>query len=279
MALAGRLLLLGALAALVWCEDEDAEDGFDESDDGIEQDALTAEQMRMMHGKFDVDKSGKVSLHEILQYASNMRLEIARKDIHTILDEMDTSRDQKLSLEELLKDLDAQAEGADEEEMKNMVTKKELETAKFKLSDKDGDGLLDAEELPALFYPETNEAVLELTTEASLRQKDTNGDGKLTPKEFWEGDDAEEEAGLSNEEQEDFAKLDQNNDGTLDLKELTAWESGHFHTQEALKKMLEVADADGDMHITADELDAAREQIAGSDAQYHLLEWAEHNDL
>jgi len=276
MALAGRLLLLGALAALVWCEDED---GFDESDDGIEQDALTAEQMRMMHGKFDVDKSGKVSLHEILQYASNMRLEIARKDIHTILDEMDTSRDQKLSLEELLKDLDAQAEGADEEEMKNMVTKKELETAKFKLSDKDGDGLLDAEELPALFYPETNEAVLELTTEASLRQKDTNGDGKLTPKEFWEGDDAEEEAGLSNEEQEDFAKLDQNNDGTLDLKELTAWESGHFHTQEALKKMLEVADADGDMHITADELDAAREQIAGSDAQYHLLEWAEHNDL
>lgn len=276
MALATRLLVLGALAALVWCEDED---GFDESDDGIEQDALTAEQMRMMHGKFDVDKSGKVSLHEILQYASNMRLEIARKDIHTILDEMDTSRDQKLSLEELLKDLDAQAEGADEEEMKNMVRKKELETAKFKLSDKDGDGLLDAEELPALFYPETNEAVLELTTEASLRQKDTNGDGKLTPKEFWEGDDAEEEAGLSNEEQEDFAKLDQNNDGTLDLKELTAWESGHFHTQEALKKMLEVADADGDMHITADELDAAREQIAGSDAQYHLLEWAEHNDL
>jgi len=252
----------------------------DEADDGIEQDALTAEQMRTMHSKFDADKTGKVSLHEIMQYATSMRLEIARKDIHTILDEMDTSRDQKLSLEELLKDIDAQADGADEEEIKEMANRKELETAKFKLSDKDGDGLLDLDELPALFYPETNDAVLELTAKATLKTKDTDGDGKLTAKEFWEGDAIDgEDAGVSDEEKEDFAKLDQNGDGTLDVRELKAWESGHFHTEEALKKMFEVADTDGDMHVTAEELEAAREQIAGSDAQYHLMEWVEHNDL
>merc|ERR1719389_877132 len=111
-------------------------------------------------------------------------MEIARKDIHTILDEMDLNRDQKLSLEELLKDVEAQAEGADEEEMKEMAGRKELETKKFKAADGDGDGLLDIKELPALFYPEIHEGVLALTVEATLKSKDKNGDGKLTIKEL-----------------------------------------------------------------------------------------------
>merc|ERR1712224_476854 len=61
--------------------------------------------------------------------------------------------DQKLSLEELLKDIDAQADGADEEEIREMANRKELETAKFKLSDKDGDGLLILMSFPRCSIP------------------------------------------------------------------------------------------------------------------------------
>lgn len=216
-----------------------------------------------------------------MDFAEKMRKVIASKDIQTVLEEMDTNKDGKLGVDELLKDMESWYDGGSGEDEKLLTLKRqELEKQKFKLADTDGDGLLDAQELPALFYPETNEDVLELTAKATLDQKDKDGDGKLTAKEFWEGDLNEgEELHMSEEELADFKKLDKDGDGKLDVKELKAWESGRFHTEEAMKRLVELSDQDSDMHISAAELEAAREQIAGSDAQYHLMEWAEHTEL
>merc|ERR1712151_973811 len=164
--------------------------------------------------------------------------------------------------------------------MGELENRKKVETAKFAAADANGDEFLDKEELSGLFYPETHDAVLSVTVLETMRQKDVGNDGKLTPKEFWEAEDSDGDDGeLSDEENMDFAKLDTNNDGTLDLHELRAWDSGKFHTEEAMKKLFEIADKDHDMHVTADELADAREQIASSDAQYHLIEWAEHHEL
>lgn len=270
------LTLLGALAFVAHCQ-EDAEP--EEGDDGIEQDALTPEQMRSMHAKIDENKDGKVSMAEVIQFSQAMRRTIAKKDIHTIIDEMDGDKDGKLSLEELLKDMEQWGEEG-EEDKAEAAKRKELETAKFRAADTDSSGLLDAEELPALFYPETHDGVLEMTAAATMKNKDTDGNGELTPKEFWEGDAVDgEDLAISEEEQADFNKLDIDNSGTLSLQELKAWESGGFHTEEAMKKLFELADQDNDMMVTSDELESARELIAGSDAQYHLMEWAEHVEL
>merc|ERR1712060_153694 len=134
------------------------------------------------------------------------------------------------------------------------------ETQKFAAADLNGDGFLDSHELPALFYPETHDAVLQVTVGETMRMKDVNKDGKLTPKEFWEADESDGDEGeLSEEERADFAKLDVNRDGMLDLQELQFWESGHFHTTEAMKKLFEIVDTDNDMHITAEEFSGSRE--------------------
>mmetsp|Transcript_138116 Transcript_138116/g.344883 ORF Transcript_138116/g.344883 Transcript_138116/m.344883 type:complete len:278 (-) Transcript_138116:75-908(-) len=273
----GRVLFtLGSVAVLrARCQEYEGE----EMEDEIEQDALTSEQMRGMHTKIDANGNGKISFEEIMAFSSTMRKIIASKDIGTVLDEMDGDKDGKLSLDELIKDMEQWGEG-EEEDKAEADARMEVEKLKFKTADRDGDGLLSNEELPALFYPETHEGVLEITAKAAMKTKDTNGDGKLTPKEFWEGDVVDgEELAISEEEQSDFKKLDKNGDGVLDLDELKAWESGMFHTEEAMKKLFELADRDNDMHVSAEELDAAREQIAGTDAQYHLMEWAEHHEL
>jgi Ca2+-binding EF-hand superfamily protein len=269
-----KALLVFSVLVSTQCQEEGAE----VEDQELEEDALTADQLRRMHAKFDGNGDGKVSLQEVMDFSANVGKAIAQKDIGVIMEEIDTSKDGQLSLEEHLSDIHNQADGGDEGEMKELENRKAVETAKFKAADTNADGHLDKNELPALFYPETHEGVLSVSVEQTMRNKDTNKDGVLTVREFWESD-SEGEDDLSEEEKADFAKLDMNGDGLLDVQELRAWESGRFHTEDAMKKLFEVADKDQDMHVTSDELADAKEMIAASDAQYHLIEWAEHNEL
>lgn len=272
----GRVaFLLAAGAAVVRAQGE--EDQFEEDD--VEQDALSTEQMRGMHGKIDSNRDGKISMEEIMRFSHDMRKAVASKDISTVLDEMDTDKDGKLSLEELLKDMEQWGE-SEEESKEEKEARVLVEKEKFSVADRDRNGVLDQGELPALFYPEVDDAVLEITAKEALKQKDRDHDGKLSNKEFWEGDVVDgEDLEITEEERADFTKLDKNGDGFLDLSELKVWESGKFHTEEAMKSMFEIADKDHDLHLSADELEAARAQIAGTDAQYHLMEWAEHHEL
>jgi Ca2+-binding EF-hand superfamily protein len=294
----------------VEAEDEEHEDGptgMPEDDEDheygdYEQEAISPEAIRAMHAKIDSNKDGKASMAEVMAFSDMMRKKMASKDIRTILDEMDTDKDGTLSMDEFMKDMEqwngppsVPDEGSDdddemgapayewtEEDKKEAEARKQLEKQKFQLADVSGDGKLSLEELPNLFYPETHDGVLGVVTESTMKAKDTNGDGKLTAKEFWSGDSPDpemREQPISAEEEADFKKLDANGDGFIETSEMKLWESGKFHTQQAMQKMFELADKDKDGHVTAQELENAREQIAGSDAQYHLMEWAEHNEL
>lgn len=271
------VFLLSLMAAVTRSQDAGDEEG--DVEDETDQDPLSPEQIKGLHAKFDANGDGKVSLPEIMSFSDAMRKEIAGKDIVTVMEEMDGNKDGKLSLEELFKDMEQWGDG-DEEDKKEAAEKKELEGLKFKIADENGDGVLDNKELPGLFYPETHEGVLEVTAKSTLKQKDTDGDGELTPQEFWEGDAAsDQDMAISEEEMVDFKKLDLDESGKLNLQELRSWESGRFHTEEAMKRLFEIVDEDHDMHISEKEMVNTRELIAGSDAQYHLMEWVEHHEL
>lgn len=247
--------------------------------DAIEEDALSSEQMWHMHEKIDGNRDGKASLAEVMTFSKAMRAEIVKRDVQIISDEMDHNKDGKLSLDELLKDMDQWGE-ADEEDEKEASQRRALESEKFQAADVNGDGFLTADELPVLFYPGTKDAVLAISVAATLKRKDGNADGRLTLNEFWQGDPFDcEELPISEEEEAEFRKLDLDDSGQLDLEELKQWESGDFHREEAMRRLLDVADMDSDMHVTAEELDDARKRIASSDAQYHLVEWVEHYEF
>jgi Ca2+-binding EF-hand superfamily protein len=261
----------------------------DEQIEGIEQEGgehqpLSAEEMHGIHKKMDANGDGKVSMAEILAFSDSTRRQIAEREVETVLEEMDLDKDGKLSVQELVKDLDSWGGEDVREDEHEAGMMKEVETAKFGAADTNMDGLLDIHELPAMFYPETHEGVLDITSRQSLRQKDGDGDGLLSLQEFWRGglrpDDALDQEGeellVTDDEKEEFQKLDADHSGKLDVQELKAFESGRFQTEEAMKSLFELADKDKDMHITAEELGAAREQIAGSEAHYPFVEWAGH---
>jgi len=268
------LFLAGAFVAVVFC-DEGGEDEYDDQD--IMDDSITEVQLRKLHSRFDANQDGRVGLGEILSFAAHVGKEISAKDSSAIVAEIDSNQDGIVSLDEHLQDVHQQADTNNPEEMQQLQARKALETEKFSAADTNGDSFLDASELPALFYPETHEGVLDVTVQNALLAKDKNKDGKLSPKEFWETDLAPD-IELSEEEKEDFGKLDTDGDGQLSLEELRVWESGGFHTREAMRKLFDLADKDADMHVTADELALARMDISASDAQYHLIEWIEHFD-
>jgi len=282
--MSGYLAAIVIFAAVAFCaksqEGDDAGVPAEETDEGIDQDALTPQQLRGIHERMDKDKNGKASLTEVLNYAAEMRKIIAAKDIAVVLEEMDADKDGRLSLDELLKDMGKWSDGIDEEEKKESVKRADIEKEKFKVADTDKDGFLSVEELPSLFYPETHDGVLEVTAKHTLAQKDKDGDGQLSPKEFWEGEVVDgEDAAISDEEKEDFRRLDADGNGFLSSEELKEWESGMFHTKDAMRKIFDIADKDNDMHLSADEIEAARDMIAGTDAQFHFMEWAEHSEL
>jgi len=232
---------------------------------------LSAQQMHGVHSKMDRNNDGKVSMDEVLSFSHEMRRITAMKDINAVLQEMDTDGDGKVGITEFLKEMDQHETGTAEEQRRILLDKE-----RFKAADDDKNGVLDAQELPGLFYPEVNQAVLEVSTKATLEDKDTNKDGVLTPREFWELD---ENRDIMSEEESDFRRLDKDGNGTLDLAELNAWEAGHFHTEQAMQRLFDLADADSDLHVTAQELANARGMIAGSEAQYHLMDWVEQQEL
>lgn len=248
-----------------------------DADSAIDADSLTEEQLRALHLKMDLDGSGGISVDEALQYSDMMRKEVASKDVANVLQELDGNKDGGVSLEELLKDVEHWDQG-EEGDKKQLDARRSLEEQKFAVADADKNGLLDKEELPGLYYPEIHAGVLDLTTKDAMDHRDIDRDGFLTAHEFWEGQNGGE-LGISPEEQADFKKLDKDGSGTLDLAELRAWESGHYHAREAFEKLMQIADKDHDGHTTAAELLAARIALAGTDAHYHLLEWSEHHEL
>jgi len=265
-AMIGLLKPLGVMSMLV-CRTAfvDAQ-----GEEDAEQDFLSAEQLRVLHGKMDTNSDGKVSMDEIMAFSDEIRKVTSGKDVGSILTELDRDKDGKISLEELMKDLEAYPD----DDKVSQEQRVEVERAKFQAADKNGDGILDATETVSFIFPETDAKVLDVATRGALKQKDLDHDGKLSPKEFWV---IEEE--ISPEEHTDFKQLDTDGDGALSVEELKHWESGRFHTKEAMMKIFELADKNGDSHISAEELHHSREALAGSDAHYHFSEWAEHHEL
>lgn len=133
----------------------------------------------------------------------------------------------------------AAAETSEDSEMdkaaqqnENVQAVKKHEKAGFKAADGNSDGSLQSNEVHAFVHPEAE--ALTTAAAATMESKDVNSDGKLTEKEFGEGDP------ISEKTKAEFGKLDLNADGFVDLAELKAAEAGTFDTAKGTQHIHEL---------------------------------------
>merc|ERR1712113_1036819 len=131
---------------------------------------------------------------------------------------------------------------------------KDVDKLKFQAADTNSDGYLDISEIPAIVFPASHDGVLIISTQVTMRSRDTDNDGALTFEEFWKNF-----MGKAPEEvrRKDFARLDTSGDGKLNEDELKAWESGRVFAEKAVKPIIDAADKDSDKHVSAKEMEQA----------------------
>jgi Ca2+-binding EF-hand superfamily protein len=294
-----RLLLLVALLGLITFaraqEEDEAEEEADEederkpaedhgtSDDDQEYDLeeLTSDQIIDLHKKMDGNGNGQVSLAELLDFTRTARQALAKSEMKAVMHKMDLDADGKVSLKEFMEQAGPRPANL----------KKELDQERkqeFNEADDNKDGFLDMDELTGIFHHHINDKAEMKLTAIAMTEKDVDKNGVLSLQEFYShladtnSEEGEESATptepeLTDEDRQTFKKLDIDNSGTLTLKELKAWETGTFHSEEAMKKLFKVADKNGDSVLTPNELDESRTELATQEhveAHSHLEAWA-----
>lgn len=217
----------------------------------------------------DHNEDGKLSKPEFFNFAAHYREEIERAMYEKASEELDLDKDGTLSREEVEKNLATWDIDGFPQELERV---RNLEKEKFKIADADGNGKLEGEELVNMYGHGVSDQVMEAEAKSVMESKDLDKDGKLNQKEFWYDylrpeEDHEEEPYDRNET---FHSLDGNGDGFIDMHELKMWEGGYFFLEDAIDKILIMADKDEDGEATFQELADAWHDIELSGVQLPL---------
>jgi len=268
--------------------------------------AFSDEQLKAVHAKIDKNADGKMSMDEIMEFWKVTRKSMAITGVEDQLEVLDHNKDGKVTLEEYTMEGQGEVEDApakhpsfitppgeaeaakgqpsnaarrDAEQAREQALR-DMEEAKFKLADANSDGSLDRTELSHLSHPEAHDGMLDILSAHTLKMKDTNGDGELSPDEFWDTAGTEPmEAEDWQDHLKDFQRVDLDASGKLNVKEISDWEGGAFHTRQAFQELMEIVDDDKDGHLTMEELNKHDADIASTDALMHFNEWSEHHEL
>lgn len=243
-------------------------------EDAFEDSPIASDQVLKLYKLWDHDSDGHVSKDDVLKFAHNIHLDMAKKSAHETLKDLDHSKDGTLSMEEAMSDMVDMKTGFAPDDSHEEI--QAFKKKKFEIADANGDGVLDKHEVHHFFHPETHQDSLKLSTGKKLEDHDINQDGKLSAEEFIDYIDA------GDDEVHDyyaaFKNLDKSGDGYVDTDELMHWESGKAHVEMAMTDLFERADKNKDGHVSVEELKEAHTKLHESRAHTYLKNWASHID-
>lgn len=256
--------------------------------------------LREAHKDLDANGDDRVSHEELLTFFDRHHrdVEFGVRDIDQEFLRLDASGDGKITLEDFLKDSHNHAQHVSDTESQAYQDLRREKQAFFDSADKDGNGMISKEELPALVSA-LHDQMLDTVVKHSIEDADTNGDLKIDPTEFensWiyrrfaekmfgvelESGENTDQHGVgvnAKTSKELFERLDTDRNGLLDVAEMRPLESGKIGHEIMVEKFVNKADKDGDGHIDSDELLSGKKHISDNDLQDYLIAWAKRRRI
>ncbi|KAL4720853.1 hypothetical protein ACJJTC_016722 [Scirpophaga incertulas] len=209
----------------------------------------------------DLNGDKYIDQMELQKWILNSFINLSREEAEERMAEVDDNHDGVVSWAEYLQDafgVDTEEEiGPEDTGDTGMVGLLQEEKQMFKAADINGDGSLDLFEFEVFTNPEEHASMHPHLVNQTLREKDTNNDGRIDFNEFIGDRGSTEDKEFLVAERDKFDhELDRDGDGTLDLDELHKWviPDNEEIAEEEMEHLLSAADNDADGRLSYDEV-------------------------
>ncbi|XP_047656632.1 reticulocalbin-3 [Tachysurus fulvidraco] len=257
-------------------------------------DQLTPEESKARLGKIvdriDTDKDGFVSHAELHHWIKHRQRRYIEENVDKHWKEYDQNKDGKISWIEYKNTtygtyLDDESE--DLEDRETYKTMHSRDQRRFKMADKDGDGIATREEFTAFLHPEEFDYMQGLVVQETMEDIDKNGDGKVNLEEYigdmFTPEEGESEPEWVTTERKQFSGYrDINKDGFLDADEIAQWilPRDVDHTDNEAKHLIHETDKNNDGRLSISELmDNVDVVKLSTITDYGTLVLREHDEL
>ncbi|XP_061740070.1 reticulocalbin-1-like isoform X1 [Nerophis ophidion] len=243
-------------------------------------DQLTPEESKDRLAKIvdriDTNKDGFVNHAELHYWIKHRQRSYINENVNKHWKDYDTNQDDKIAWEEYKNTTYGYYLGEEFDDVDDKATYKSMLTRderRFKMADKDGDGIATREEFTAFLHPEEFDYMKDLVVQETIEDIDKNGDGKIDLNEYigdiYTPEDGESEPEWVQTEKKHFTEMrDANKDGYMDSNEVAHWilPGEVDHADNEATHLIQETDTNKDEKISKKEILANWNMFVGSRA-------------
>ncbi|XP_060882588.1 reticulocalbin-3 isoform X2 [Labrus mixtus] len=222
------------------------------------------EKLAKIVDRIDMDKDGFVSHGELHYWIKHRQRRYIEENVNKHWNDYDKNQDGKIAWEEYKNTTygyyidDEFHDIEDKAAYKSMLTRDER---RFKMADRDRDGIATREEFTAFLHPEEFDYMRDVVVQETVDDIDKNGDGKINLDEYigdmFSPESGEAEPEWVHTERKQFSDLrDSNKDGYMDADEVAQWilPGEVDHADNEAKHLIHETDTNKDGRLTLSEL-------------------------
>uniref|UniRef100_UPI0037E89506 reticulocalbin-3 isoform X1 n=1 Tax=Semicossyphus pulcher TaxID=241346 RepID=UPI0037E89506 len=234
------------------------------------------EKLAKIVDRIDTDKDGFVSHSELHYWIKHRQRRYIEENVNKHWNEYDMNQDGKISWEEYKNTTYGYYLGEEFDDIEDKATYKSMlmrDERRFKMADRDRDGIATREEFTAFLHPEEFDYMRDVVVQETVEDIDKNGDGKININEYigdmFSPESGEPEPEWVQTERKQFSEIrDANKDGYLDANEVAHWilPGEVDHADNEAKHLIHATDTDKDEKITKKEILANWNMFVGSQA-------------
>lgn len=230
-------------------------------------------RLSLLVQKMDLNNDRFVDRHELKAWILKSFKKLSEEEAEDRFDDLDENSDEKLSWAEYVKDVyGMESEDGvrrntldDKEEAKLMDDDRQM----FQAADTDKDGFLSVDEHVKFHSPEEHPEMLPIILQQTLRDKDTNNDGRIDFQEFISDQAKNHDKEWLLTEKDKFDKdFDKDHDGYLNHVEILTWivPSNDEVATDEVEHLFAATDDDHDDRLSYVEIIEKYDIFVGSEA-------------